>query len=80
MHIRIDEDGTTVAVLCLERGHSHARIVYSEHEHIDKLVQIARVMGAEQVVYEALDEEKDVLLASKFRTSQIYTIMVRSLT
>ena len=80
MHIRIDEDGTTVAVLCLERGHDSARIVYSEHEHIDQLADIARVMGAKQVIYEALNIEKEVLLASKFRTSNMYTIMVRDLT
>jgi hypothetical protein len=51
MHIKIDENNKT-SVLCLERGHEVARILYCEEEHIHDLVQIAQSLGAKLVMIE----------------------------
>ena len=53
MHIKIENDqNETEAVLCIERGHDYARILYCKPEHIRTLTNIAQSLGATTMLIE----------------------------
>lgn len=78
MHIRIANDkDENEAVLCIERGHNYARILYSEPEHIRALVSIAQSLGALMVIIEVEASEVESLKEQGFDETDVFVMMRR---
>ena len=76
MHIKIENDNNEVeAVLCVERGHSYARILYCEPEHLRSLVNIARDLGALMIMIEADPDDVEQLADEGFESIEFFVPM-----
>ena len=76
MHIKIENDqNETVAVLCIERGHDTARILYSEPEYIRNLEVIAKSLGAGVMLLEVVPGQVEEYKDLGFTPCEHYVVM-----